>query len=80
MKHKIITRLFTFFFFISCFILSQEKHYYQTDFLEETFNTRRAKVFKEIGNKTIALSTERYRTCNEEERADSISPGKVVAP
>ena len=25
-------------------------------------------------------STERYRTCNEEERADSISPGKVVAP
>lgn len=54
-KHKIITRLFTFFFFISCFVLSQEKHYYQTDFSKETFNTRRAKVFKEIGNKAIAL-------------------------
>ena len=54
-KHKIITRLFTFFFFISCFILSQEKHYYQTDFSKETFNTRRAKVFKEIGNKAIAF-------------------------
>ena len=31
-------------------------------------------------NKKTTLSTERYRTCNEEERADSISPGKVVAP
>ncbi|MDC0234760.1 aminopeptidase P N-terminal domain-containing protein [Candidatus Marinimicrobia bacterium] len=118
-KYKIITRLFTFLFFI----LSQKKHYYRTNFPKETFNTRLAKVFKEIGNKAISLvqrasdvdgfdvfrqsnsfyylcgletphayllfdghnkkttlSTERYRTCNEEERADSISPDKVVAP
>jgi Xaa-Pro aminopeptidase len=54
-KHKLITRLFTFLFFISCFVLSQEKHYYQTDFSKETFKTRRAKVFKKIGDKAIAL-------------------------
>ena len=54
-KYKTITRLFTFLFFISCFILSQKKHYYQTDFPKETFNMRLAKVFKGIGNKAIAL-------------------------
>ncbi|PTM10210.1 MAG: peptidase M24 [Bacteroidetes bacterium] len=36
-------------------IHAQEKHYFQTDFSIEEFDTRRAKIFDEIGNNAIAL-------------------------
>ncbi|MBT8252807.1 MAG: Xaa-Pro peptidase family protein [Bacteroidia bacterium] len=34
---------------------AQEKHYYQTDFTIEEFESRRTKIFDEIGNNAIAL-------------------------
>jgi Xaa-Pro aminopeptidase len=36
-------------------LYSQEKHYYQTDFTISEFEARRSKIFKEIGNNSIAL-------------------------
>jgi len=38
-----------------CFLLAQEKHYYQTDFSTLEFETRRSKIFNKIGNNAIAL-------------------------
>lgn len=35
--------------------LAQEKNYYQTDFSKEEFAIRRAKIFDEIGNQSIAV-------------------------
>ena len=39
----------------SVFLLSQEKHYYQTDFSKDEFESRRAIIFDEIGDNGIAL-------------------------
>ena len=36
-------------------LYSQEKHYYQTDFTISEFEARRSKIFKEIGDNSIAL-------------------------
>ncbi|MAJ52126.1 MAG: hypothetical protein CMB82_11030 [Flammeovirgaceae bacterium] len=41
--------------FSKCFLLAQEKHYYQTDFSTSEFETRRSKIFDKIGNNAIAL-------------------------
>jgi len=41
--------------FFSTIIQAQEKHYYQSDFSIEEFETRRNKIFDEIGNNAIAL-------------------------
>lgn len=55
MKLSFVARLFALFFIIPSFVLSQEKHYYQTDFSTNAFIARRAIVFDEIGNQAIAL-------------------------
>ena len=51
------TRFLVFVFLIlgQSILIAQEKHYYQTDFSIEEFQTRRTKIFDEIGNNAIAL-------------------------
>ncbi len=39
----------------SNYTFAQEKHYYQTDFTKEEFQSRRARVLEKIGNKAIAI-------------------------
>ena len=52
---KKLSYLLLFALFFNPLVQAQEKHYFQTDFSIEEFETRRTKIFDEIGNNAIAL-------------------------
>lgn len=55
MKQRLDVWLFVIMLLAPRFALTQEKHYFQTDFSVDEFTARRAKVFDKIGQDAIAL-------------------------
>ncbi len=53
-KYRVFLTAIIFLFCISP-LLAQDKHHYQSDFLNEEFANRRAEVYDAIGNKAIAV-------------------------